>query len=330
MWFFDIFYGFFGWSFKPVVAKEMITHHSINLGALPGPCNWMQFEPVRCYDVSWLFYGLRFQLPSSQFVFLNPRVHSITEAFEPTRLFPGPMYTVNVEQCSGEFRQLANQFTAQLACGELSELSQIGLKIMKATCNGQLLNHPCILGIVLQCIDTLDRESRGVNSLKRPRNMGDREQALVQESGLMLASNGCSTQLMRSLGFSKLSCLKNHSTLDMLQTQGLPNPALALLDSTVMADNIALISQLLPKRPALTQSQRMVLCFDFTYLCPLHCPGTLHHKKGLLGGPFRMEDIGSDRAGSFQLLEANEPLFEKQKANRMILGWILLISLVCF
>ena len=34
-----------------------------------------------------------------------------------------------------------------------------------------------------------------------------------------------------------------------------------------------------------------------------------------------MEDIGSERPGSFQLLQANEPLYEKQKANRMILGY---------
>ena len=229
----------------------------------------------------------------------------------------GPLFAVDVNECSGEFRELANQFTSQLASGHLSELGQIGCRIMKATCSGQLLNHPCILGIVLQCIDALDRSSRGLESMKRPRNMGDREQALIQQSGLMLASNGCSAELMRSMGFNKISCLRNHSTLDLLQSQGLPCPALSLLEPGVMHQNMALINQLLPKEPGLKSSQRMVLCFDFTYLLPLHCPATLHQKKGLIGGPFKMEDIGNVRAGSFQLLDGKEPLFEKQKANRM-------------
>lgn len=233
----------------------------------------------------------------------------------------GPILAVDVEQCSGEFRQLASQFAVQLSCGGLNELGQIGVRIMKATCNGQLLNHPCILGIILQCIDMLDREGRGVESMKHPRKMGDREQALVQQSGLMLASNGCSPQLMRAMGFNKISCLRNHSTLDLLQSQGLPCPALALLEPDIMHQNVAIINQLVPKERALKTTQRMVLCFDFTYLCPLHCPVTLHQKKGLIGGPFRMEDVGNERPGSFQLLETNEPLYEKQKANRMILGY---------
>ena len=248
---------------------------------------------------------------------MNTRVETIQNI---PKLSSGPMFAVDVSQCSGEFRQLASQFTMELASGSHSELGQIGLRIMKATTSGQLLNHPCILGIVLQCIDTLDRASRDVHTLKHPRKMGDREQALIQESGLMLASNGCSSQLMRALGFNKIRCLRSHATLDLLQGQGLPCPALALLDADVMHQNMALISQLLPKQETLKSTQRMVMCFDFTYLCPMHCPTTLHQKRGLIGGPFRMEDIGSPKAGSFQLLEAAEPLFEKQKANRMTLG----------
>lgn len=225
-----------------------------------------------------------------------------------------------MSECTGELRQLANQFTFQLAAGGSTELGEIGLRIMKATCTGQLMNHPCILGIVLQCIDWLDRQERGVETLKRPRNMSEREAALVQQAGLILTSNGCSSQLMKSLGFSKVACLKNHSTLDLLLSQGLPCPALAILDESVMQQNVALISQIVPRAAELKKSQRMVLCFDFTYLCPLHCPMTLHQRKGLAGGPFRIEDIEDIRdsqAGSFQLIERGHPGFEKTKANRM-------------
>ena len=226
----------------------------------------------------------------------------------------GPSLLVNVEECTGEFRQLSNQFTAQLAGGGVAELQQLGMRIMKATCSGKLLSHPCIMGIVLQCIDVVNREERGIHTLKQPRKMGDKEQALIQQAGLLLTSNGCSGDLMRAMGFSKLSFLRSHSNLDSLLSQGLPCAPLALLKPSVMQQNVALISQMLPPLPGLASKQRMVLCFDFTYLLPLHTPMTLHEEKGLAGGPFSIghESIAFHRLG--------QPLLDDVKASRMTFG----------
>lgn len=223
-----------------------------------------------------------------------------------------PSLLVNVEECTGEFRQLSNQFTAQLAGGGVAELQQLGMRIMKATCSGKLLSHPCIMGIVLQCIDVVNREERGIHTLKQPRKMGDKEQALIQQAGLLLTSNGCSGDLMRAMGFSKLSFLRSHSNLDSLLSQGLPCAPLALLKPSVMQQNVALISQMLPPLPGLASKQRMVLCFDFTYLLPLHTPMTLHEEKGLAGGPFSIghESIAFHRLG--------QPLLDDVKASRMM------------
>eukprot|EP00435_Cladocopium_sp_Y103_P000434 s270_g1.t1 len=162
-----------------------------------------------------------------------------------------------VEECTGEFRHLANQFTAQLVGGGMDELQQLGLRIMKATCTGKLLNHPCIMGIVLQCIDVVNREERGIHSLKKPRQLGDREEGMIQQAGLLLTSNGCSADLMRAMGFSKMSYLRSHSSLDSLLSQGLPCAPLALLKPPVMEQNVALVDQMLPALPGLSSKQRM-------------------------------------------------------------------------
>ena len=228
----------------------------------------------------------------------------------------GPSLLVNVEECTGEFRQLSNQFTAQLARGGVAELQQLGMRIMKATCSGKLLSHPCIMGIVLQCIDVVNREERGIHTLKQPRKMGDKEQALIQQAVLLLTSNGCSGDLMRAMGFSKLSFLRSHSNLDSLLSQGLPCAPLALLKPSVMQQNVALISQMLPPLPGLASKQRMVLCFDFTYLLPLHTPMTLHEDKGLAGGPY---SIGHESLAFHRL---GQPLLDDVKASRMTFGHI--------
>lgn len=243
----------------------------------------------------------------------------------------GPTLLINVNDCNGELRQLANQFTVQLSEGGLSEMSEIAARIVKATTSGKLTAHPCIVGIILQCIDMLNREERGIDTLKKRRKMSDTELDLVHSAGLLLSSNGCSADLMRKLGFNKESCNREDGGVDRLLSQGLPCPSLSLLQPTTIAQNVALIDGLLERHDKLQVKQRCVLCFDCTYLLPLHAPMTLGGQKGLVGSPFKMEDVGSDNPGVFQSLSSTDKklsIAETTKANRMLLGFRLDIEFV--
>ena len=230
-----------------------------------------------------------------------------------------PMLKVNVQDCGGDLKKLCHQFTLGLASGQLSELNQLSVRIMQATCDGRLANHPAAMGIVLQCVDLVDREARGISTLKKPRQMSDIEQGLVEEAAILLATNGCHKDALRQLGFSKASILRNHSRLDNLMEQSLPCPALAILWPDVLESNLAIIDAMYERNSGSEAKQRMVLCFDFTYLLQLQTCLKLHGHKSLVGSPFTMKDMNSERPGCFQKIVPGEPVEELRKANRMLL-----------
>ena len=233
-----------------------------------------------------------------------------------------PCLLVNVADCKGETQQLANQFTVALATNQFDRhsLDGITLRILKATSSGTLTGNPTALGILLQCLDMAERGSRGSTTLRKPRQMQDQEKAIVEEAAIMLASNGCSDKLMRNLGFSRRTTLQTHSRLQNLLDQGFPCSAVALLFPEVVDMNFVLIDSLIKK--CTSTKMRMALCVDATYLLPMHTCVDLQGRKGFIGGPFKMSDVGSDAPGSFQQVIDGKDLYEKMKANRMSLGAI--------
>ena len=232
-----------------------------------------------------------------------------------------PMLQVNVSDCGGELRQLSGLFASSLVSGNLSELAQINGRIAKAACTGRLAEHPVAMGIMVQCLDLIDRRERGINSLKHPRKMGDLEQSLVEEAATLLATNGANSAAMKELGLSKLSTLRTHGKVDNLLSQSLPCPCIALVWPDVFKDNLHLIDSIIP-RSGEKPRRRMVLSFDSTYLLPLQAPMRLHGKKGLVGSPFQTSDIESEEPGCFQEVVIGKEIREKAKANRMLLGCI--------
>ena len=229
------------------------------------------------------------------------------------------MLQINVQDCSGELKHLAAQFAGQLTQAGLSELSSLCLKIAKASCNGSVARHPAAMGIMLQCIERIERLDRGVETMRHPRAMEDVEKGLVEEAALLLATNGCSSGMMRDFGFSRVNALRNHARVDKLLEQNLPCPALALLWPDIIRQNISMIDTLIPRLGSGDMQHRFILCFDSTYLLPLQSCMNLHNQKGMVGGPFCLEDLSRDECerGSFQLIEKDVPLKERNKANRM-------------
>lgn len=187
------------------------------------------------------------------------------------------------------------------------------------------------MGLMLQCIDVIEREERGSETLKKQRLMSDTELELVKDAGSLLALNGCNDSLMRTLGFNKESCLRAHGKVDNLLECGLPCPPLAPVWGEVMEQNAACLHSLVPMAENMPH-RRFVICFDFTYLLKLHAVVRLHLQKGVVGSPFRLKDIevanGEFRSCFCPAPQGGRPskyTGEKEKANRMQLTRYLMI-----
>lgn len=232
-----------------------------------------------------------------------------------------PCLAVNAGDCSSDLKQLSWQFTAKLASGDLTDLDKISCRLAEACCNGTFASHPAAQGIMMGCLDVLERQERGCTTLRHPRKMSQTEADIVQQTALLLATNGCSSSLMSVLGFSKESTIRSHSKLDTLLTQSLPSPALSLVFPDILAQNLSIVDTLLPRERV---KQRLVMTFDFTYLAKMCGPMALHGKQGLVGFPFGLDDLGSKEPSCFPSMKADHQRSEAAtKANRMFLGTLM-------
>lgn len=237
-----------------------------------------------------------------------------------------PALTTSVSDCKTGLRTLTSAFTVQLVSGNLDEFSEVCAKIAQFASEGRFASRPAFMGMMLQCIDCIEREERGVESLKSQRLMSDAELELVKEAGSLLALNGCSEKLMHDLGFNKESCLRAHGKVDNLLECGLPCPALAPVWGEILEQNAACLHSLVPVAENMSH-RRFVICFDFTYLLKLHAVMHLHSQKGVVGSPFHMKDL-EPANGEFRTCFSPAPLKgttskytgEKVKANRMQLA----------
>ena len=228
-----------------------------------------------------------------------------------------PLMQLNVLDCQSQLKQLAQSFASNIAEGDMSQMDALSLKIMKAAESGRLESNPAVMGIMLQCLEYIDKPN-----LKARRAMSDKERAMCQEAAILLASNGCNSSLMRTLGFSRESALRLHMSVDSLLGHGLPCPALSLLNRDHLKQNLACIDSLISRPAGIQHRQRLVLAFDFTYLLPMHSPMKLWGEPVLVGSPFCMEDLDSSTPGCMQPVANGQALKERTKANRMFFAFV--------
>lgn len=93
---------------------------------------------------------------------------------------------------------------------------------------GRLNANPYMQGILSQCLITLEKRERGVNSLRgRPASQSQTQRDLLQDAALQLAIAGQNKLLAREL-CQKLT--PPRVKLDDLAAMSLPNPALSLMN----------------------------------------------------------------------------------------------------
>lgn len=158
-----------------------------------------------------------------------------------------PSLTVNIADCTGELQHCTAQFTSLLAGGGLSEMGTLAARIMKYAASGKLQDHPATLGLMFQCVDMLERQEKGNETLRTRRKISDSQLAVVEESALLLAANGCNKEIMKTFGFSRASTLRMQTQVDQLHQQSLPCPALSIVFDSVLEHNLAIIDSCLKR-----------------------------------------------------------------------------------
>lgn len=144
-------------------------------------------------------------------------------------------------------------------------------------------------GMLCQCLDTLEKQSRGIQTLRgKPQSCSSTKNSLLQEATLSLAMCGGNKLLAQSLA-QKLS--PPTIRLDELDQHSLPCPALALLrgHEAQLERNMILVDQRWPRTEDMS-SRRCVLGLDATYLLKYCSQLKFFEKVGVIGGCWSASD----------------------------------------
>lgn len=166
------------------------------------------------------------------------------------------------------------------------ELQRLNIKVAESMVAGSLDSNPFLQGLLCQCLETIDKQSRGVSTTRgRHVQRNEVESRLIEDAALSFAIAGGNTSLAKSLG-QKARTPAVHC--DALPLHGLPNPVLALSDQACLAENLQLLDKLFPRDPV-SPVRRLVAAIDHTYLTRTFMQGKIRGVRGLLGGPWSVE-----------------------------------------
>ena len=156
-----------------------------------------------------------------------------------------PALRINCAVLPDHFQRIMMDFASCMASGNLSEKEIANLKVASAAVQGELSEHPIVIGLALQCRRQMEKRSRGILTMRgRRSNETDTEASMIADSGLQLALSACSPSLAKEFGLAA-SCLR--ISLQELHQHGLPAPALALQFPDVLRQNFDLADQRFPR-----------------------------------------------------------------------------------
>lgn len=162
----------------------------------------------------------------------------------------------------------------------------MNLKIAKSAMSGQFNNNPFVQGLLVQLMATLDKQERGITTLRgRPSQKNETENRLLEEACLSFALAGGNSGLAKQLGQKtsspKIDC-------DSLLALSLPNPMLSLSNPAHISENSQIVDRLFP-RLADGPVRRLIMAVDHTYLQKGLIQSKLRGVRGLVGGAWSPE-----------------------------------------
>lgn len=189
----------------------------------------------------------------------------------------------------------------------------INAKIATACLNGTFNKDGFLQGLLLQCLQRLEKEERGIRTLRGRRgNELVGERSLIEDAALTLAISGGNKAVCKELG--------QRSTAVRIQTEdlprlSLPNPTLALLkgNEEQLKENVTLIDQRFARMPG-ENKRRLMMAVDATYLQKGLVQMKMGDRAGLVGGGWSIED----EAGAFLPLADLDKVERPEKASQMM------------
>lgn len=152
-----------------------------------------------------------------------------------------PVLQVNACSVDNKAKALFSHFAVAVRGHQLSDLSEVNLKIAEAVMNGMLDAKAFCQGLLVQCLNSLDKEKRGITSNRgRTAHRNDSEAQLIHDATMTLAISGGNAGLARELG---MKITPPRIAL------GLPNPCMALTDIETLQQNVLLVDQSCPRAP---------------------------------------------------------------------------------
>lgn len=158
-----------------------------------------------------------------------------------TSMLVDPALSCSTANVPEQMSDVIARFTSVITGGEASEEDVLNLKLCCSALKGEFSSHPLIQGLALQCRRLLDKQARGISSMKGRRSVeSEKEKSLIRDAGLTLAMMAGNQALAREFGLPKSSCRIDFKELAAFS---LPTPALALNFPGIIQQNFQIADQ---------------------------------------------------------------------------------------
>ena len=113
-----------------------------------------------------------------------------------------PALKINVTSVPDCFADVIARFKGWISSNSTSETDRANLRVAAGVMEGRLQGHPLLHGLSLQCMRMVEKQDRGVNTMRGRRcNETELETQLISDAGLALASaSGLNSLVKMSLG----------------------------------------------------------------------------------------------------------------------------------
>ena len=152
-----------------------------------------------------------------------------------------PSLAVSTASVSERLTDVSATFEALLKGADCTDEQLINMQVAAAAIKGQFERHPLLLGLTLQTTRMLEKQERGLTSMRGRRSQeSDTAASLIRDSGLQLAVATGNNSLVREFGLSRDV---GHIAYSALERLSLPSPALALNYPSKLEMNFVLADQ---------------------------------------------------------------------------------------
>lgn len=152
-----------------------------------------------------------------------------------------PALAVAIGSVPERLQDVTSRIAAVIAGGQGDEAELSNMKLALASLKGSFNTHPMVQGLMLQCFQLVDRQERGIYTMKGRRNLQtDHERAAINDAGLQFAVLAGNSTLMKTFGLNPRA---SKTQVDDLAKFSLPQSPLAFLWPETLRKNFQICDQ---------------------------------------------------------------------------------------